>query len=278
MSENMRTETVTDHRWHTPEEYDEATGRLQQRNAALVARLHPDPDSVQRAYEVGCGTGALTEELAQVLPKARITALDVSDDMLRLARNRGLAPDRVEFRLGSFLEDDHTTDGRSVDAAEDGGYDAVFSNAALHWLHPHYADGFARIRRLLAPGGLLCAAAAGRTAAADAFDQRIEEATRGVLPDGDGSSFNRRRLTAADVVDLADAADLAVDDVFVVERRRTLPAPAYATWWVASGGPWSADRPEAHEAVRVLTEALGGARTEVELVHVSTCMVLRRPA
>jgi SAM-dependent methyltransferase len=267
-----RTETVADHRWHTPEAYDRATGPLQQRNAALVARLHPQPEKVRRAYEVGCGTGALTCELAEVLPHARITALDVSGEMLRQAGSRGLPPERVAFRLGSFLEQDEGADG------EEGSYDAVFSNAALHWLHPHHADCFARIRRLLVPGGLLCAATAGRTEAADAFDRRIEEATRGVLPPGDGAAFNRRRLTGADVTALARAAGLAVDDVFLVERRCALPAPAYATWWVASGGPWSADRPEAHEAIRLLTEALGGADAEVELIHASACMTLRRPA
>lgn len=266
------TETVADHRWHTPEAYDRATGPLQQRNAALVASLHPRPDLVRRAYEVGCGTGALTRELVETLPQAGITALDVSADMLRQAEARGLAPGRVDFRLGSFLDEAEGDEGA------EGRYDAVFSNAALHWLHPHYADCFARVRRLLVPGGLLCAATAGRSEAADTFDRRIEEATRGVLPPGDGAAFNRRRLTGADVARLAGAAGLVVEDVFLVERRCALPAAAYATWWVASGGPWSADRPEAHEAIGLLTSALGGNDAEVELIHASTCMTLRRPA
>ncbi|MCQ4041845.1 class I SAM-dependent methyltransferase [Streptantibioticus rubrisoli] len=270
---------MTDHRWHTPEAYDKATTRLQQRNASMVARLHPRPDTVRRAYELGCGTGALTEELLGVLPQARITALDVSAEMLRRARDRGLPQDRVEFRLGSFLDeggaDGHDRDAGSPAGAVEGRYDAVFSNAALHWLYPEYSRCFTRIRRLLAPGGVLCAAMAGRTAAADAFDRRIEEATRAVLPPGDRADFNRRRTTDAQVAELAGASGFSVEDVFLVERHHTMSAPAYATWWVASGGPWSTDRPEEHEAVATLTEALGGVGAEVELVHASTFMVLR---
>jgi trans-aconitate methyltransferase len=261
--------TVERHRWHAAASYDEATGRLQRRNAALVARLHPAPESVRHALDVGCGTGALTEELLDRLPTARVTGLDVSADMLRLARSRtgeqGAA--RAEFTLGSLL------DPQAVSSP----FDAVFSNAALHWMYPQYDDCFARIRQLMVPAGWLCAATAGRSAATDDFDRRVGARVRRVLDRDTADDFTRRRLTADQLVAVARRNGLAVDDVFLVERRSAVPVPAYVTWWLASGGPWQADPPRRERAVELLQGALGGPEADIELVHASVFATLRRP-
>jgi malonyl-CoA O-methyltransferase len=57
---------------------------VSERVSEMVARL-PEPRQV---LEVGCGTGLLTERLLDVLPKAGIHALDVSEGMIKQARSR----------------------------------------------------------------------------------------------------------------------------------------------------------------------------------------------
>jgi len=64
--------------------------------------------------------------------------------MLAVARAKTY-PRPVRFSHGSFLDEDAAPT-----------YDAVFSNAALHWLYPHYPVAFAKIRSMLVPGGLAC--------------------------------------------------------------------------------------------------------------------------
>jgi SAM-dependent methyltransferase len=236
---------------------------FQSRNARLVARLHPEPTAVNRAYEIGCGTGALTRALVRALPTASVDAVDISADMLAVARERRW-PERVRFTLAEFPD---------VDVSP--GYDAVFSNAALHWTHPRYEDAFAAVARLLRPGGLFCAATAGRSPASE----RFEETTRRALDSLDAEDpdpFGARRLTADEVSDLAGRAGLETEDAFVVERSAEVAAGTYAEWWVSSGGPWKADEVAPDEAVRAVTEALGGAERPMTVCHTSVVAVLRR--
>jgi trans-aconitate methyltransferase len=253
------------HRWHRADDYETLAHDIQFRNAALVARLHPRPDEVRAAYEIGCGTGALTSLLVEALPAATIHAVDVSAQMLAVMREKPW-PDRVSIAEASFPDVPVRTR-----------YDAVFSNAALHWMHPRYDDVFGTVYRLLRPGGLLCAATAGRTAATERFDallrKRVPEAAAG----RGGDDFDQRRLTVSQVTDLAERAGLRVEDAFVVERTVDVPVPRYARWWVASGGPWRSDQLSSDEAVTVITDALGGDGS-LEMVHASVLMVLRRGA
>lgn len=93
-----------------------------------------DPKPGERILDLGCGDGVLTAEL-----KARgcnVLGVDVSDDLLAAARRRG-------------VEVAHA-DGQALRFAQE--FDAVFSNAALHWMTdaPAVAKGVARA---LKPGG-----------------------------------------------------------------------------------------------------------------------------
>lgn len=96
------------------------------------AWLGPKPGEV--ILDLGCGDGALTERIAAA--GASVVGVDSSPDMVEAARARGL-----DVRVG--------------DAAAlnfDAEFDAVFSNAALHWVPQ--ADEVARgVVRALRPGG-----------------------------------------------------------------------------------------------------------------------------
>jgi SAM-dependent methyltransferase len=103
------------------------------------------PQAGERILDVGCGTGQLTAEIAQ--SGAQVTGLDNSAGMLAEARKNfpGLA-----FVLG---------DAAAFDFPES--FDAVFSNAALHWVKN--ANGAAAsIARALRPGGRFVAEFGGR--------------------------------------------------------------------------------------------------------------------
>jgi len=84
--------------------------------ANLVELLDPQPG--ERILDLGCGTGQLTAEIAQ--RGARVTGLDHSAEMLAEARRNF---PQLEFIPG---------DAASFDFCEP--FEAVFSNAALHWV------------------------------------------------------------------------------------------------------------------------------------------------
>jgi trans-aconitate methyltransferase len=92
------------------------------------------PRAGERILDLGCGDGALTEKL--VACGCDVVGLDTSAEQVAGARARGL-----DARVGS---------GEAL--AFDGEFDAVFSNAALHWMRRPDAV-IARVRRALKPGG-----------------------------------------------------------------------------------------------------------------------------
>jgi tRNA (cmo5U34)-methyltransferase len=109
----------------------------------LLAAL-PRPD----VLELGCGDGRLTEHLLGRLPQVRVTAVDASAGMLRLARDRLTAfPGRVTLRHAG-MED------RA--ALGDGPYGAVVTSLAVHHLDdPAKRALYRLVRASLAPGGPL---------------------------------------------------------------------------------------------------------------------------
>jgi trans-aconitate methyltransferase len=108
----------------------------------LVELLDPRPG--ETVLDLGCGTGELAAEIQG--RGARVWALDADPAMVAAARER-LGADRV------LLADGHTfTLPEPVDA--------VFSNAALHWM-PRPAEVIARVRAALRPGGRFVAELGG---------------------------------------------------------------------------------------------------------------------
>ncbi len=88
------------------------------------------PTSEARIVDVGTGTGWIAVALATELPEAHITAVDVSEDALRLARHNaealGLAQ-RVQF-LHSDLLDVFTSHESRITSHESRPFDLIVSN------------------------------------------------------------------------------------------------------------------------------------------------------
>lgn len=91
-------------------------------------------------YDLGCGTGEVTQLIAARWPTATVIGLDNSPEMLAKA---AATSGRAQWAEG---------DVRSWQP--DASPDLIFSNAVFHWVEGHDAL-FPRLLRLLRPGGVL---------------------------------------------------------------------------------------------------------------------------
>jgi trans-aconitate methyltransferase len=103
--------------------------------------LNPQPG--ERILDLGCGDGALTEKL--VAAGAEVLGVDASADMIAAAKARSLNA--------------HLTDGYSLNF--DSEFDAVFSNAALHWMKCDPDAVIQGVYRALKPSGRFVAEMGG---------------------------------------------------------------------------------------------------------------------
>ena len=94
--------------------------------------------------DLGCGDGQLTARIAAM--GANVIGVDASPQMAAAARARGIKVD--EAQAESLPYADRT-------------FDAVFSNAALHWVRGQDAM-MAEVRRVLKPGGRFVAEMGGQ--------------------------------------------------------------------------------------------------------------------
>jgi trans-aconitate methyltransferase len=110
------------------------------RNARFVSDLGAGvfellaPKRGEQILDLGCGDGALTEKL--VAAGCRVIAIDSSAEQIGAARARGLDARRARAETLPFK----------------GEFDAVFSNAVLHWI-PDAGAAIASVHRALKPGG-----------------------------------------------------------------------------------------------------------------------------
>jgi trans-aconitate methyltransferase len=123
--------------------YDGKHAFVWKHGASLVELLAPKAG--ERVLDLGCGTGHLTAAIAAA--GAAVVGLDRSAEMLGQAR---AAYPHLEFVRG---------DAR--DFAFDQPFDAVFSNATLHWVRPPEAAARC-VRDALKPGGRFVAEFGGR--------------------------------------------------------------------------------------------------------------------
>ncbi len=129
--------------------YDKVADPQAQWGAEVLARLPLDGD--ETVLDAGCGTGRVTEQLLERLPRGRVVALDQSAAMLDQARAR-LA------RFGDVVAYVHADLGKPLPIP--GPVDAILSTATFHWVPDHDAL-FANLAAVLRPGGWLVAQCGG---------------------------------------------------------------------------------------------------------------------
>jgi trans-aconitate methyltransferase len=123
--------------------YEQSHSFVWKHGAALLDLLAPQPGEC--ILDLGCGTGHLTSQIAAA--GAAVVGIDSSPAMIDQARREFPA---LRFEVG---------DARAFAFAEP--FDAVFSNAALHWVKPP-EPVIACVRRALKPGGRFVAEFGGK--------------------------------------------------------------------------------------------------------------------
>jgi len=116
----------------TSDTYDTHARFVSDMAGAVVDLL--SPKAGENILDLGCGDGVLTAQLANI--GANVIGVDMSDDLLKSAREKGLSVKKMDGEALTFESQ----------------FDAVFSNAALHWMtNPQKV--LAGVSRALKPQG-----------------------------------------------------------------------------------------------------------------------------
>lgn len=127
-------------RWD-PARYAEHARYVSDLGLPVLELLAPIPG--ERILDLGCGDGALTLKLAEL--GCTVVGVDSSAEMVLAARSLGLDARRMEAADLPFTAE----------------FDAVFSNAALHWMKDQ-PRVIANVWRALKPGGRFAGELGGR--------------------------------------------------------------------------------------------------------------------
>ena len=119
--------------WESP------AGKLRWARRVNMLSKHLAPG--MRVLELGCGTGYFTRELAR--SGAEIVALDVSPELLEIARANCSAPN-VRYEIQNAYDLSYS----------DAVFESVVGSSVLH--HLEIQDALREIYRVLRPGGTIC--------------------------------------------------------------------------------------------------------------------------
>ena len=126
----------------SPEAYGCHGGFVPALGAGILEQLAPAPG--ERILDLGCGDGVLTERIAR--SGATVIGVDSSPQMVAAARERGVDARLMDATTLTFHAE----------------FDAVFSNAVLHWIDDQDAV-LSGVARALVPGGRFVAEFGGFT-------------------------------------------------------------------------------------------------------------------
>jgi trans-aconitate methyltransferase len=150
---------VTTQQSWDPDTYARNARFVSDLGAPVLELLAPQPG--ERILDLGCGDGALTARLVAL--GCSVLGIDASAPQVEAARRLGL-----DARVG---------DGQRLNF--DAEFDAVFSNAALHWMRNNPDAVISGVKKALRPGGRFVAEMGGahcvekiRTALIAALDRR----------------------------------------------------------------------------------------------------------
>jgi trans-aconitate methyltransferase len=104
------------------EEYKKASTHQKEWGNKIIMEFNLRGD--EHILDLGCGDGALTAELARLVPDGFVLGIDASHGMIATARK--LEAKNLSFRVQDINNLDFNNE-----------FDLVFSNATLHWIDDH---------------------------------------------------------------------------------------------------------------------------------------------
>jgi trans-aconitate 2-methyltransferase len=128
--------------------YDRVADPMTRWGAAVLDRL--PLAGTERVLDAGCGSGRVTELLAERLPHGRVVALDGSPAMIEAARVRlARFGERIDYVVADLAEP------LPIEPV-----DAILSTATFHWVADHAAL-FRNLAAVVRPAGRLVAQCGG---------------------------------------------------------------------------------------------------------------------
>lgn len=179
------------------------------------------PADATKVLDLGCGPGDVMLRLARICPTLKITAVDGSPTMIRLAA-RAIEAGNLRATIETMRG---YVPGLPLD---DGQYDAVLSKDFLHHL-PDPMSLWLEVRRLVKPGGFICVTDLRRPTSAQAA-HAIVEAVVGNEADVLKSDFYNSLLAAFTPDEIRDQLQAAQLDLQIsVSGDRHMLIQGYAT-------------------------------------------------
>jgi SAM-dependent methyltransferase len=227
----------------SPERYDRHARFVSDLGMPVIELLAPRAD--ERILDLGCGDGALSEKLVAL--GYEVVGIDASPEQVAGACARGLDCRVVSGEALPFVSE----------------FDAVFSNAALHWMRRPDAV-IAGVRRALKPGGrFVCEMGGDGCVASIVAALTMALARRGI----DAAAYNPWFFPrSGDYRQRLESHGFSIDSIVLFPRPT--PLPGDVTGWLETFAESFiaalpvAERPafvaEVREALRpVLADAAG---------------------
>lgn len=136
--------------------YDQEHAFVSDFGGDLVQWLAPEPG--EKVLDLGCGTGDLANKLNQL--GVHIIGIDKSENMIQQAENKYPG---IKFQAQDAVSMGYTTE-----------FDAVFSNATLHWVK-NPKPALQSIFNALKPGGRFVAEFGGKGNVQNITDELIQQ-------------------------------------------------------------------------------------------------------
>jgi trans-aconitate 2-methyltransferase len=102
--------------------YEEASAHQKEWGTKLIAELHLQ--GTERILDLGCGDGAISAQIADLVPAGEVVGIDASRGMIEAAQSKSRK--NLQFCL---------MDINKLNYVEQ--FDIVYSNATLHWIKDH---------------------------------------------------------------------------------------------------------------------------------------------